>query len=371
MPERLADPPRVVWRKTLTGQALAGLAATPDVVLVADRDPLDKLDIFRCLNANTGAELWAVRDLASGHLDYGNSPRASPLVHGEFVYFYNAFSRLQCVRLATGQVVWKKSLHREFNVTDDTPWGTSSSPLLVDDLLIVNPGAPGAAVVALRPATGEVVWQTPGDKAAFSSFVVGTLGGRRQLIGYQRTTLCGFDVATGQQLWQLKPPRANDFNVPTPIVVGDKLLVTTENNGTRLYQFDAMGRIVPQPVAVNEDLAPDAHTPVVVGNRVFGVWGGLHCLDLAAGLRPLWTSDDAAFNDYATAIASDRRVLIVTMHGELILLDAAAEQFSPLSRVPLFADDPGVYSHPALVGTRMFVRGSREIICVELGEGEK
>ena len=219
--------------------------------------------------------------------------------------------------------------------------------------------------------TGEVVWQTPGDKAAFSSFVVGTLGGRRQLIGYQRTTLCGFDVATGQQLWQLKPPRANDFNVPTPIVVGDKLLVTTENNGTRLYQFDAMGRIVPQPVAVNEDLAPDAHTPVVVGNRVFGVWGGLHCLDLAAGLRPLWTSDDAAFNDYATAIASDRRVLIVTMHGELILLDAAAEQFSPLSRVPLFADDPGVYSHPALVGTRMFVRGSREIICVELGEGEK
>jgi hypothetical protein len=119
-------------------------------------------------------------------------------------------------------------------------------------------------------------------------------------------------------------------------------------------------------LAVNEDLAPDTHTPVVVGNRVFGVWSGLHCLDLTRGLAARWTTDDPAFDDYAVAMASDERVLLVSMQGELVLLDAQADSFEPLSRVSVFDDDPGVYAHPALVGTRLFLRGSSEIVCLEL-----
>ena len=73
--------------------------------------------------------------------------------------------------------------------------------------------------------------------------------------------------------------------MPTPIVVGDRLLVCSENQGTRLYGFNPDGKIDPRPLAVNPDLAPDCHTPVVVGDRVFGVWSGLYCLDLKSGLK--------------------------------------------------------------------------------------
>ncbi len=350
---------------------MAGLAATDRDILVTDRDALDTQDIFRCLNAETGEERWNVRDFGKGQLDFGNAPRATPQIIGDLVIFYNAFGRLQCVRLATGEVVWKKDLTKEFKVRELPTWGTTSSPLLIDGKLIVNPGGEAASIVALKPDSGEIIWQTAGDKAAFGSLIVGKFGGRRQIVGHDHRGLCGWDIETGKQLWRLVPPRRGDFDVPTPIAVGNRLLVSTENNGTRLYEFDNQGAIVPQPMAVQEELAPDTHTPVVLGDRVFGVWQGLYCLDLAQGLKTIWKADDSAFNDYLTAIAAGNRVLLVTKHGELLLIDASADHFQLISRQKVFDDDPGVYSHPALVGHRMYVRGSDEIVCLELEKGQR
>ncbi|MFO0900885.1 MAG: PQQ-binding-like beta-propeller repeat protein [Pirellulales bacterium] len=357
----------MVWRKPLSGRSLAGLAATEQYLLVADRDPLDSQDIFRCLRTSDGEEVWTLRYGARGNLDYGNAPRATPLIAGDLAYLYGAFGVLHCVKLATGETVWKKDLLREFGGRDAANhWGAAASPLVADGKLICNPGGPAASVVALDPKTGDVVWKTPGERAAFASFIVGELGGRRQLVGYEKTALCGYDLATGARLWRLVPKRPNDFNVPTPLVVLGKLLVTTENNGTRLYEFDREGRIVATPVATNDDLAPDTHTPVALGARVFGVWAGLHCLDAQRGLETVWSSQDPAYDDYAVILAAGDRLLVVSKFGELLLVDAAADQYRLVSRLAVFMNDPGVYAHPAILGTRLFLRGSEEVLCLEL-----
>src|SRR5215207_10483751 len=123
-----------------------------------------------------------------------------------------------------------------------------------DDLLIVNPGGAGASLVALDCATGRTRWATPGSPAAYAAFICGQFGGRRQIVGYDQDSLGGWDVKTGERLWQLVPPTKGDFNVPTPIAVDGGVAVSTENNGTRLYRFDGSGRIVPEPAAQNADL---------------------------------------------------------------------------------------------------------------------
>lgn len=137
----------------------------------------------------------------------------------------------------------------------------------------------------------------------------------------------------------LKTDRPGDFNVPTPIVVGDKLLVTTENNGTRLFAFKSNGIIDPKPVAANKRLAPDTHTPVVASDRVFGVWNRLFCLSLRDGLKAIY--DDAAqqFSSYCAAVATNSRVMVVTKMGELILLDATADEYTELGRVAVFGKE--------------------------------
>ena len=243
LPARLPTQPKIIWTRDLPGRGLAGLAATAREVIVADRTAADDQDLILCLDADTGAEHWRRAYPTEGQIrDYGNAPRATPLIEGERVYTLGGLGNLQCLRLRDGEVLWTRHLARDFQAGVPT-WGYCASPLLVDGRLIVNPGAPDASLVALDAATGRECWRCPGLPAAYASFIIGTFGGRRQLVGYDEKTLGGWDPATGERLWTLVPPNEGDFNVPTPIDAGGQLLLTTENNGTRLYGFDPAGRL--------------------------------------------------------------------------------------------------------------------------------
>jgi outer membrane protein assembly factor BamB len=351
----------------LAGPGLGGIAATRRHVLYGDRDLDNLCDVFRCLDADTGDIVWTLPYPALGDLDYGNTPRATPLIHDGLAFLFGAFGDLHCVRVDTGEVVWMKNLRLEYGLIDPLVWGTCSSPLIADGRLIVNPGAPHASLVALEPKTGEVIWQAPGRPAGYGSLILGTFGGVSQVIGHDRTSLGGWDVKTGQRLWTLQPPIEGDFNVPTPVAVGGRLLVGTENNGTRLYAFDDRGRLVPEPVAVNEDLAPDMSTPVVVDGHAYCVWGELYCLDVGNGLETKWRGRDDAFPIYAAVIADDDRVLVIGAGGELVLVAADSRQFRILSRLRPFAQtNPDFYSHPAIVGDRLYIRGEHALVCLDL-----
>jgi hypothetical protein len=157
-----------------------------------------------------------------------------------------------------------------------------------------------------------------------------------------------------------------DFNVPTPIDAGGRLIVATENNGARLYEFEAGGRIRTLPTAAYRDLAPDSSTPVLLGGRLFGVGNTLCCLDAAAKLNALWTGEDEVFSNHASLIAAPGRVLVTTSHGELLLVNASAARFEIVSRLRVFPQESEVLSHPALVGGRIYLRDMEKIECVDL-----
>ncbi len=365
LPDRLPENLPIVWQKSTTGSGLSGVAATEEYVIIADRDSTDRGDIFRCLRAEDGQEIWKLEYPAAGKLDYGNSPRATPLIVGEYVYLLGAFGQLHCVSLPEGRVVWKRHLAEDYGAEVPT-WGYCASPLWVDGKLVVNPGGRETSLVALDAQTGKEVWRSPGLPAAYASFIVGHFGGVRQIVGYDAVSLGGWDVHSGRRLWTLLPPQQGDFNVPTPIDAGGRLLVSSENNGTRLYEFDAHGQIIKQPVAECPDLAPDCHTPVFAGGKLFGCWMGLWCLDVDAGLKTCWSAEDEAFEDYTSIISDGRRLLIATVTGELLLVAAGRESYELLSRVQVLERRSELLSHPAVVGNRLYLRDTRSVCCARL-----
>jgi outer membrane protein assembly factor BamB len=343
-------------------------------VLVSDREFNDVFDCLRCLDAETGKELWAHRYPAPGMLDYGNSPRATPQVAGDRCWLLGAHGNLSCVELSSGRELWQIDVKGDFGLVEPLKWGLCGSPLLADGKLILYPGGPQAALVALDPETAKPIWKTPGRAPAYGSLIVGTLGGRRQIVGHDETTLCGWDLASGQRLWTVSPPVRGDFNVPTPIIWNDHLLVCTENNGTRMFRFEAGGLIVKEPVALFDELSPDTHSPLVTANRLFGAADELYCLDLQNSLKVLWKGKDPAFLSHTSLFASPQRLLVSTQKAELLLIDATAEKYQLLGRMTVIEGEDGLLSHPALVGTRLYLRGSRELVCVDLEErqaGEK
>ncbi len=369
LPDRLPAEAHIVWREDLAGPGLAGIAATDQVVIIGDRDLLDRSDVFRCYAADDGELLWSVAYPAMGALDYGNTPRATPLIDGDRVYLHGAFGHLHCVVLDSGEILWEKQFQTDFGSTSDLPWGTCGSPIIADGKLIVNPGAPQASVVALDPESGDVLWRAEGAESAYGSFVVGELGKVMQVVGHDAESLGGWDLATGKRLWTLVPEASEDFSVPTPMVADGKLIVASENNGTRLFEFSDDGKIVPTPIAANEDLNPDTCTPVVVGSKVFGIWNELYCLDIEQGLKTAWTASDPSFRLYGSLLASGDRLMISGASGELLLLDAEAPEFKVLSRLEVFhTPNAELYSHPAMVGSRIYLRGENALVCVELDD---
>lgn len=369
VPAKLPTERRLLWSRTLTGPGMSGLAVDSGRIVVADKDLDEKTDIFRCLDADTGQEIWKLAYPAAGKMDFTNAPRANPVIHQGLVYTLGAFGDLHCLKLDSGKIVWKKHLAEDFQAKRPN-WGWSSTPLIVGDRLIVNPGAKDASLVALDRRTGAALWSTPGDPPGYASFIVAELGGKRQVVGYDAVSLGGWDPNTGKRLWRLVPKEPGDFNVPTPVAVDGKLLVSTENNGTRLYGFDDQGRILPEPLAVNEDLTPDTSTPVVCDGRVFGSSGQLVCLDLRNGLKLQWKSDEEPFSDYCTFIAGSGHVLVITQSGKLCLLRASGDSIEIRSRVDLFPDvaqsERDVWSHPALIGNRLYVRNMVVAYCLLL-----
>jgi outer membrane protein assembly factor BamB/ABC-type phosphate/phosphonate transport system substrate-binding protein len=365
LPVRLPSKPKFLWKKGGMNGSIAGLSISGKRVILAERDFADEKDLYRCLDANNGELLWLAQFPAPGKLDYGQSPRATPVIHAGKVYLLGAFGDLRCVNITNGKLIWQRHLPREFKAQLPT-WGMCCTPLIVGDELIVNPGGTNASLVALDLATGRTLWTTPGSTAAYSAFICGDFGGRRQIVGYDRLSLGGWDVKTGQRLWKLVPPVDGDFNVPTPIAVAGGILVSTENNGTRLYRFDNSGRIILKPAAEFRDLAPATATPVVTHDRVFGAQSGLYCLDIRNDLKAVWHADLESLGEHASFIADNDRVLVLTFGGELLLLDAHADTCSIISRMRLFDDDVELYSHPALVGQRLYARGGSSVVCVDL-----
>jgi outer membrane protein assembly factor BamB len=131
LPQTLSPEPKVLWEVPLAKAGLGGIAATEEYIFFGDRDLDDFQDVYRCLNATTGEQIWEVPQLAIGALDYGNSPRATPVIHGKHVIFFGAFGDLCCVEIASGEVIWHINLRSLFNPEEELPWGYCGSPLLL------------------------------------------------------------------------------------------------------------------------------------------------------------------------------------------------------------------------------------------------
>lgn len=348
------------------------MAAAEGVVIAGCRNTSDRFDVFIALDAQTGAKRWQVIYPADGRLDYGNSPRATPVIAGDRVYLFGAFGDLRCVSLDTGESIWNRKLGKEYN-TPRLDWGLTVTPLLIDDLVIAQPGGNRGCLVALHAETGEEAWKTAPGKPGHAAFIVAEVEGQRQLIGYDAKTLGGWNPATGARLWTVLPPIPGDFNVPTPIFFRDdsgqpRLFCSTENNGSRLYAFRTGGTLDPEPFAKFDGLSPDAHSPVQLGDRLYGIHNGLYCLKLNDKLSPAWRYRDRAFVKYGSLIGmrDSKRLLAATGDCQLILIEDRGDSAQEVSRLALRDDGTEMLSHPALANGQLYLRLGRTIAALPL-----
>ncbi|MGH7130147.1 MAG: PQQ-binding-like beta-propeller repeat protein, partial [Planctomycetaceae bacterium] len=192
-------------------------------------------------DAGTGKRLWEVAHGRRFNNDRGDGPRATPTVDGDRLYAYGASGDLAAMDAATGKVFWKINVLEQFGGSNIN-WGLSESPLVLEDRVLVNPGAPGASIVALRKTDGSVIWKSGSDEAGYSSAVLHELGGIRQAIFFTGERAVGVDVESGRLLWSYDKVSNRTANIATPIVRRNRVFLSSDyGTGAALLELTPAG----------------------------------------------------------------------------------------------------------------------------------
>jgi len=295
------------------------------------------MEVAHALDLQTGRLLWrqgypAPYDVYPGAASYGSGPRSTPVVSDGRLFTLGIGGILSAFDAASGRLLWQKDFVGRFPSTAP-PFGTSMSPLIVGGLLIVHAGGhAGGALIAFDPATGNEKWSLAGEGPSYASPILATLLGQEQIVIQVHRRILGVDPGNGRVLWSLPFVTPCDQNIVTPLRVGERLLVSSLDQGTMAIELSRSGNEwTPRVAWHTTEVSMYMSSPVLAGGLVLGLShkkkGQYFALDPDTG-KVQWTSDPGQ-GENAAFVVADESVLVLQGDGMLLVLPQAATSFAP------------------------------------------
>jgi outer membrane protein assembly factor BamB len=248
----------------------------------------------------------------------------------------------------------------------------SGSPLVYDRFVVVNPGkqepsAKYGALTAFDRQTGDPVWNSGSTHAGYSSPMLTTLAGKRQVLLFDGAGIAGYDAEKGTGLWHLewKTPQNEEIKVAQPVVLpGDRVFISSSyGNGCALLKVtaDEDGKLAATPLWKNMKMHCRFTSPVADDQYLYGLDEGvLVCLDQETG-KPKWRGERYG---HGQILRTGKQLLVLAEDGDLALVQATGDGNHELGRFP--ALEGHTWNYPTLAGGRAYVRNDREMACYDL-----
>jgi outer membrane protein assembly factor BamB len=365
-----ATGPRRLWTRSL-GEGYSGIVGANGRLYTMYRD--GTREVVVAVSAASGETIWrhpyeaAFR--ADMNLDNGGGPHTTPAIAGPLLLTAGGLGSLRALDLATGKLAWKRELWTELGGTFvDT--GYSSSPLIVGDLVIVQVGGRGQAVMAFRLRDGSVAWKAQDFANSPASPTLITVGGHAEVVVFMAPGVAGLDPATGALLWQLAHTTRWDLNISTPAWDGRSLLFISSayDVGSRVLELTRTGS--------RTNVREVWHSSRIRIHKDNVIWRDGRAYGSSGDFGPaFFTAVDGrtgqvAWQDRTFAKASfldvGGRFLLLDEDGTLALVRPTATGLAVDGRVSL--TQTRSWTVPTLIGTRLYVRDRRSIVALELGQ---
>ncbi len=307
--------------------------------------------------------MWRHRDAARfWESNGGAGPRATPTLSDGRVYTFGATGILNALDAGDGAVVWSRNAASDTGTKVPT-WGFASSPLVVDDVVIV---AASGALAAYDLATGNPRWFGPIRRRATARHMLATIDGVAQILLLSAPGAISVAPADGTLLWKHAWP-GDAIVQPAVTADGDVLIGSDRQTGgvgmRRIAVAHGPGGWTVEERWTSTGLKPYFNDFVVHKGHAFGFDGSiLACIDLEDGKRK-WKG--GRYGHGQLVLLPDQDVLLVlSEEGELALVGATPDQFTELARFP--AIEGKTWNHPVLVGDVLLVRNGQEMAAFRL-----
>jgi outer membrane protein assembly factor BamB len=353
-------PPRL-WRKPIGGGYASFVIADGKAFTIEQRR---NQEVAAAYDMKTGQEVWSHGwDAFFQEGMGGDGPRATPTWHEGMVYALGAEGELRCLDAQTGRRVWSKNILRE-NGARNLTWGMSAAPLIVDEKVIVLPGGPGASVVAYDKRTGEPVWRALDDRQAYTSPMLVTLAGKRQILVVSARRAMGLAVEDGALLWEYPWTTQFDINVAQPLLTGpDRFILSAGyDHGAALVEIShSGGRFTARRIWENKKMKNKFTSSVLHQGHIYGLDEAiLACVDAATGEQK-WKGGRYG---YGQVMLASGHLIVTAENGDLALVRATPEGHQELARFS--AIEGKTWNHPALADGILLVRNTVEMSAFRL-----
>jgi len=357
-PERIGEQVlRQTWKVPLA-PSYSGPIVSNSLVFVTETKDKAR-EIVRALDRATGKQVWEASWEGALSVPFfaksnGDWIRSTPALDGDNLYVAGMRDVLVCLDAKTGQTRWKVDFVKELG-TPVPSFGFVCSPLVDGQHLYVQAGA---SCCKLDKNTGKILWRALDDGggmwgSAFSSPLLATVAGRRQLLVQTREKLAGLDPETGTVFWSQAIPAFRGMNILTPTVSGDTIFTSAYGGKSFLFTLKYENGVLSPSETWTNKVSGYMSSPVVIGGHVY-----LHlqnqrftCIDLATGTSR-WTT--TPFGKYWSLVANGDRILALDERGELLLIRANPEKYEQLDSRRI-SEEP-TWAHLAVCGDQIFIR---------------
>ncbi|EEF61873.1 PQQ-binding-like beta-propeller repeat protein [Pedosphaera parvula] len=361
IPASLPSDPKVVWKMDIGGGFSSPIVAKGKLLYL---DAQNDKEVAHLVDAKSGKELWAVPYADMFEDEWGPGPRSTPIIDDERAYVQSCNGEFRCLNLADGKVIWGTSFEKDFSVKfvgskagegTASRRGNNGSGVIDGNRVFVPVGSTaGASLVCFDKMNGKVLWKSQADEAAYSSLMVATLAGIKQVVYLSAEALMGLNVSDGKLLWRVPLHTGAKRHACTPVILGDTVTVNSQTIGLVCFKIekDGDGQKLTELWA-NKNLKINIATPVRVDHYLYcqGQGKDYVCVDALSG-KEMWKQE--GFGDkFSATIGMGKNLLIQTDKGELVMIAADSTQYKELGRVQ---DCGKTWSSPAYAGGKLYVR---------------
>ena len=370
----------ILWHTPVPGLAHSSPIVWGDRVFVTTAvssrpDASFKKGLFGAGDASddTSVQKWQLLalDLHSGKLlwertSYEGPPKqkrhvkstyasSTPSTDGEVVVAFFGSQGLYGYDLS-GKPLWQRDFGRLDVGAYDQPdfeWGTASSPILYNDLVIVQcDQQKGSFLIAVDRHTGKTVWRTERDELPSWGTPTVYPGKRPELVTNGSNSIRGYDPRTGKELWHFGG--SSKITAPTPVYSGD-IIVVASGRGPEAPIFAIRAGSSGEVVWHKERRGPYMPTPLIYGKLLYilGNAGVFDCYDLQTGAdvyRQRIPHQGSGFS--GSPVASDGRIYLPSEDGDIFVVKAGPE-FELLGKSEM--GEP-LMATPAIASGMMIVR---------------
>lgn len=363
--------PKEVWRSEC-GPGMSGLAIADGRLFTMFQDARRQYVI--CLNAKTGERIWRTGVAPAYRNGQGDGPRATPTVNGGAVFVFTGQGVLAALDAKNGSIRWSQDALKE-NGGRDADYGMASSPLVLDNAVVVTVGAASATVIAVERKSGQTLWRAGrGMPAGYSSPTLLELNDKPQIVAFTGSAAIGIQPDDGKLLWSYPFKTSYECNIATPITLADDTLFLSagENHGSvALELVERDGRL--DPVAKWESLGRKSvmrnewQTSIYHDGHLYGfdnVGGAgpishLTCIDAASGERK-W--QEIRYGK-GNLILADGKLFLSTVKGELVVARATPSEYQEVGRTSVVGF---TRQAPALANGLLYLRDDKVVVCLDV-----